>query len=231
MTVNAPPDLNPAQAEACESLDGQLMFLAGPGTGKTRVITYRYLNLLALPGVDTENILVLTFTEKAAREMEQRISTLCQTGYKELLVSTFHAFALRFLKEEGHRLPIPRPFRLAPEVEKWQTMCRVLEASRPAELYRLPRPRDIVPDMLKLLERAKQEMAGPADYRRIATGRVREPRLGSEFHVQVAGLYAAYQDELMKGGMLDFDDTIYWTVRLLESDEEGLQRWRAPVTH
>src|ERR1700730_18276231 len=154
MTVNAPPDLNPAQAEACESLDGQLMFLAGPGTGKTRVITYRYLNLLALPGVDTENILVLTFTEKAAREMEERISTLCQTGYKELLVSTFHAFALRFLKEEGHRLPIPtpRPSPPPPGGEKGHTMCGVLEAPRPEELYRLPRPRDVVPDLLKLLE-------------------------------------------------------------------------------
>jgi DNA helicase II / ATP-dependent DNA helicase PcrA len=231
MTVNAPPDLNPAQAEACQSLDGQLMVLAGPGTGKTRVITYRYLNLLALPSVDTENILVLTFTEKAAREMEERISTLCQTGYKELLVSTFHAFALRFLKEEGHRLPIPRPFRLAPEVEKWQTMCRVLEATRPDELYRLPRPRDVVPELLKLLERAKQEMAGPEDYRRIATDMVHEHRLGSELHVQVAGIYAAYQEELMKGGMLDFDDTIYWTVRLLESDEEVLARWRRQVSH
>jgi len=94
MSVKAPPELNPAQAEACQSLRGQLMVLAGPGTGKTRVITYRYLNLLGLDGVDTENILVLTFTEKAAREMEERISSLCQTGYKELLVSTFHAFAL-----------------------------------------------------------------------------------------------------------------------------------------
>ena len=121
MMVNAPPDLNPAQAEACQSLEGQLMVLAGPGTGKTRVITYRYLNLLALPGVDTDNILVLTFTEKAAREMEERISSLCQTGYKELLVSTFHAFALHFLKEEGHHLPSPRPFRIAPELGQGET--------------------------------------------------------------------------------------------------------------
>jgi len=231
MSVKAPPELNPAQAEACQSLRGQLMVLAGPGTGKTRVITYRYLNLLGLDGVDTENILVLTFTEKAAREMEERISSLCQTGYKELLVSTFHAFALRFLQEEGHRLPIPRPFRIAPEVEKWQSMVRVLEATRPEELYRLPRPRDIVPDLLKLLERAKQEMAGPEDYHRIAGDMVGEHRLGSDVHVQVGAVYATYQEELMKAGMLDFDDTIYWTVRLLESDEEVLQGWRERISH
>ena len=230
MTVRTPTDLNPAQAEACESLRGQLMVLAGPGTGKTRVITYRYLNLLGLSGVDTDNILVLTFTEKAAREMEERISALCQTGYSELLVSTFHAFALRFLQEEGHRLPIPRPFRIAPEVEKWQVMCRVLETMRPDELYRLPRPRDIVPDLLKLLERAKQEMAGPQDYHRIAGDMVHEHRLGSDVHVQVAAVYAAYQDELMKAGMLDFDDTIYWSVRLLETDPEVLGRWRARIS-
>jgi DNA helicase-2/ATP-dependent DNA helicase PcrA len=223
--------LNPRQAEACDVLTGQLLVLAGPGTGKTRVITYRYMNLLAQPGVDTENIVVLTFTDKAAKEMEDRIAQLCQTGYRELMVSTFHAFALRFLREEGHRLPIPRQFRIAAEVERWATMVRVLERLRPDELYRLPRPRDVAPDLLKLLERAKQEMAGPEDYHRIATDMIRERRLGSDLHVQVANLYAAHQEELMGAGLLDFDDTIYWTVRLLESDPEVLARWRARVSH
>src|SRR6202171_6868336 len=110
-------------------------------------------------------------------------------------------------------------------------MCRVLDATRPDELYRLPRPRDVVPELLKLLERAKQEMAGPEDYRRIASDMVHEHRLRSELHLQVAGIYAAYQEELMKGGRLDFDDTIYLTVRLLESDEEVLARWRREVSH
>ncbi|MFN2463188.1 MAG: ATP-dependent helicase [Candidatus Dormibacteria bacterium] len=222
--------LNPEQAEACEYLDGQLMVLAGPGTGKTRVITHRYLNLLN-SGVETENIAVFTFTVKAASEMEHRISTLCQTGFSELYVSTFHAFALRFLQEEGHRLPIPRPFRIAQDVERWQLMCEVLEATRPDELYRLPRPRDVAPDLLKLLERAKQEMAGAQDYHRIAADMVMEHRLGAEMQVQVAGVYAAYQQELTSAGLLDFDDTIYWTVRLLEDDPETLRRWRARLTH
>ena len=225
------PALNPAQAEACAIVDGQLMVLAGPGTGKTRVITHRYRNLLRLPGVDTGNILVLTFTEKAAREMEERIATLCDTGFAEMWVSTFHAFALRFLQAEGHRLPIPRPFRIAPEVEKWRTMCAVLERTRPDELYRLPRPRDIVPELLKLLGRAKQEMAGPDDYHRIATEMVHGHRLGAELQVQVAAVYGAYQEELMRQGMLDFDDTIYWSVRLLEADEGVLARWRERLTH
>ncbi|MGI8608963.1 MAG: ATP-dependent helicase [Candidatus Dormibacteria bacterium] len=222
--------LNPAQAEACEFLQGQMMVLAGPGTGKTRVITHRYLNLLN-SGVDTDNIAVFTFTVKAAGEMEERISTLCKTGFKELYVSTFHAFALRFLQEEGHHLPIPRPFRIAHDVERWQLMCRVLERTRPDQLYRLPRPLDVAPDLLKLIERAKQEMAGPADYRRIASDMVMEARLGAEMQVQVAGVYEAYQDELTQAGLLDFDDTIYWTVRLLESDAAVLERWRRRLTH
>ena len=223
--------LNPEQAQACETLTGQLLVLAGPGTGKTRVITYRYLNLLQLPGVDTDNIAVLTFTDKAAREMEERIATLCQTGYSDLLVSTFHAFALAFLREEGHRLPIPRQFRIAAEVDKWSTMCRVLERLRPDELYRLPRPRDVAPDLLKLLERAKQEMAGPEDYHRIATDMLTEHRLGADLHVQVARVYAEHQEEMAEAGMLDFDDIIYWSVRLLETDAEVRDRWRAKVTH
>jgi DNA helicase-2/ATP-dependent DNA helicase PcrA len=223
--------LNPEQAAACETLTGQLLVLAGPGTGKTRVITYRYMNLLQLPGVDTENIAVLTFTDKAAREMEERIAVLCGTGYRDLMVSTFHAFALAFLREEGHRLPIPRQFRIAAEVDKWSTMCRVLERLRPEELYRLPRPRDVAPDLLKLLERAKQEMAGPDDYHRIATDMVHEHRLGSDLHVQVAALYRAHQEEMAAAGMLDFDDIIYWSVRLLEQDQEVRERWRANVSH
>ncbi|HEV1997683.1 MAG TPA: ATP-dependent DNA helicase, partial [Candidatus Dormibacteraeota bacterium] len=222
--------LNAAQAEACEFLQGQMMVLAGPGTGKTRVITHRYLNLIN-SGVDTDNIAVFTFTVKAAAEMEERISTLCQTGFKELYVSTFHAFALRFLQEEGHRLPIPWPFRIAHDVERWQLMCKVLERTRPDQLYRLPRPRDVAPDLLKLLERAKQEMAGPEDYHRIGADMVMDGRLGAEVHVQVAAIYAAYQDELTQAGLLDFDDTIYWTVRLLEGNPEVLGRWRKRLTH
>ena len=225
--VDAGAALNPRQEDACSTLSGQLMVLAGPGTGKTRVVTYRYLNLLATPGVDTDNIVVLTFTEKAAREMEERIASLCATGYKELWVSTFHAFANRFLRDEGGRLPIPHPFRMAPEVEKWSAMCRVLERLRPTELYRLPRPREVAPDLLKLLERAKQEMAGPQDYMEVAQRHLAGRRLGSDVEVQVAEVYQAYQDDLGSRGFLDFDDTIYWTVRLLESDESVLRRYRA----
>src|SRR5258708_38190277 len=73
-------------------------------------------------------------------------------------------------------------------------------------------------------------MAGPSDYHRIAGDMVHEHRLGSEVHVQVSAVYAAYQDELMKAGMLDFDDTIYWSVRLLETDPEVLGRWRARIS-
>ncbi|MEA2646642.1 MAG: ATP-dependent helicase UvrD/PcrA [Chloroflexota bacterium] len=223
--------LNPAQAEACDHLDGQLLVLAGPGTGKTRVITYRYMNLLARAGVSTENILVLTFTEKAAGEMHDRIAALCETGFSELQVSTFHAFAYRFLREEGHRLPIPRPFRIAQEVEKWQTMCAVLERLRPEGLYRLPRPLDVAPDLLKLIERAKQEMAGPVDYRRIAADMAHQHHLGAELQVEVAKVYEAHQDALLAAGLLDYDDTIYWAVRLLEDDPDALARWRARITH
>ncbi|MFN2464952.1 MAG: ATP-dependent helicase [Candidatus Dormibacteria bacterium] len=229
-TAQAPTGLNAQQQEACDHLSGQLMVLAGPGTGKTRVITHRFLNLLNA-GVGTDSIAVFTFTVKAASEMESRISALCQTGFQELFVSTFHAFALRFLQQEGHRLPIPRPFRIAADVERWQLMCRVLERFRPDQLYRLPRPRDVAPDLLKLLERAKQEMAGPEDYHRIASDMVMERRLGSEVQIQVAAVYAAYQEELTQAGLMDFDDTIYWSVRLLERDPEVLNRWRARLTH
>ena len=229
--AGATADLNPRQSEASNNLNGQLLVLAGPGTGKTRVVTYRYLNLLSQPGVGTDSILVLTFTEKAAQEMHDRIAVLCKTGYSELNVSTFHSFAYRFLREEGRRLPIPRTFRIAQEVERWRTMCAVLTRLRPDDLYRLPRPLDVAPDLLKLIERAKQEMAGPEDYRRIAADMAHQNHLGAELQVEVARVYAAHQEQLMGAGLLDYDDTIYWAVRLLEQDPETLARWRQRVSH
>ncbi|MHB8507759.1 MAG: ATP-dependent helicase [Candidatus Dormibacteria bacterium] len=223
--------LNEAQQQAVDTLGGQLLVLAGPGTGKTRVITHRYRNLLAQPGVGTENVVVLTFTEKAAREMEDRISGLCQTGFSELFVGTFHAFALRLLRDEGRRLPIPQKFDIAADVEQWAVMCEVLERLRPDELYHLPRPRDIALDLIKLLQRAKQEMAGPEDYLRVATAMSAGHQLGSRGHAQVAEVYVAYQQALLGRAMLDFDDIIYWCVRLLEADEDVLARCRARFSH
>ncbi|HEV3231833.1 MAG TPA: ATP-dependent DNA helicase [Candidatus Dormibacteraeota bacterium] len=231
MTATATTErLNPEQLAACTTLTGQLLVLAGPGTGKTRVITHRYRNLLDRPGTGTDNVVVLTFTEKAAREMEDRISTLCETGFAELRVSTFHAFALRFLQENGAGLPIPFPFRLAGDVDRYLTMCEVLERLRPAELYHLPRPRDVVPDLVKLLERAKQEMAGPDEYLAAARELAAGHHLGAEAQGQIAEVYAAHQAAMTERGLLDFDDTIYWTVRLLESDPAVLARSRERFT-
>ena len=223
--------LNQEQEQACTTLTGPLMVLAGPGTGKTRVIAHRYLNLLSQPGVATDNILVLTFTDKAAREMESRIAQLCNTGYTDLWVGTFHAFANRFLRAEGRSLPIPQPFRIASDVDRWDTLGRVLERLRPTELYHLPRPRDIVSPLLKLFERAKQEMSGADEYVDAARGMIEGHELGAELQAQVATVYATYQDELVKQGMLDFDDMVYWSVRLLEKDGAILQRYQAQFEH
>ena len=107
----------------------------------------------------------------------------------------------------------------------------MLERLRPDELYRLPRPRDVAPDLLKLLERAKQEMAGPAEYVEAAHTMQVQHQLGAELQAQVAAVYAAYQDDLVRQGMLDFDDTIYWSVRLLETDGGVLERYRERFAH
>jgi len=161
--IGAGPGLNEAQRRAVAHGTGPLLIVAGAGTGKTRVLVERYRRLRQ-EGIGAERILLLTFTEKAAREVLDRVEREDYLPAGERYVLTYHAFAQRFLQEEGWLCGITRGYRMVSEVRKWELMRDVLFDRRPRRLFHAQRPYERIADLLKLVERLKQELIAPAEF-------------------------------------------------------------------
>src|SRR5256884_3697386 len=206
--------LTQAQRAAVDHAGGPLLIVAGAGTGKTRVVVGRYRRLRQ-DGVPAEQILLLTFTEKAAREVLDRVEQEDYLPAGERFILTYHAFAQRFLQEDGWLCGIPRAFRIISEVRKWELMRDVLLAQRPAHLFHAQRPFERIGELLKLVERAKQELITPSEFRAWAEAHagVDDPVVGAQR--EAAAVYVEYQERMLAEDRLDFDDTIYFSVHLL----------------
>jgi DNA helicase II / ATP-dependent DNA helicase PcrA len=220
--IGAGPGLNEAQRRAVAHGTGPLLIIAGAGTGKTRVLVERYRRLRQ-EGIGAERILLLTFTEKAAREVLDRVEREDYLPAGERYVLTYHAFAQRFLQEEGWLCGITRGYRMVSEVRKWEIMRDVLFQQRPPRLFHAQRPYERVADLLKLVERLKQELISPTEFTAWAGGVAEADDPVVEAQAQAAGVYAAYQERLLAEDRLDFDDTIFYTARLL-ADEPTVAR-------
>jgi len=220
--IGVEQDLNEAQQTAVDHAGGPLLIVAGAGTGKTRVLVERYRRLRQ-EGVAADRILLLTFTDKAAREVLDRVEREDYLRAGERYVLTYHAFAQRFLQEEGWLCGIARGYRMVSEVRKWEIMRDVLFALRPRRLFHAQRPYERIGDLLKLIERAKQELISPAEFTRWAATVTGTDDPALEAQVEAAAVYAAYQDRLLAENRLDFDDTIFYSAQLL-SDEPSVAR-------
>jgi len=214
--IGALRELNAAQEAAVAHDRGPLLILAGAGTGKTRVLVERYRRLRQ-EGVGAQAILLLTFTDKAAREMLDRIERDDELPSAERWVTTYHAFAQQFVQEHGWLCGLPRTFRIASPVRKWELMGEVLRQQRPSLLFHPQRPHDRIWELLKLVERAKQELVGPMEFKAWAESVTPGDDPVEQAQRQAASVFAAYQELLLGQGLLDFDDTIFFSVRILES--------------
>src|SRR5437870_4189889 len=190
--------LTQAQRAAVDHAGGPLLIVAGAGTGKTRVLVERYRRLRQ-EGVPAERILLLTFTEKAAREVLDRVEQEDYLPAGERFVLTYHAFAQRFLQEEGWLGGIPKGFRIVSEVRKWEVMRDVLLGQRPPHLFHAQRPYERIGELLKLVERAKQELVSPMEFRAWADANAGatggDPVLAAQR--EAALVYAEYQERLL----------------------------------
>ncbi|HYM51342.1 MAG TPA: ATP-dependent DNA helicase [Candidatus Limnocylindrales bacterium] len=209
-------DLNAGQRAAVEHGPGPLLILAGAGTGKTRVLVERYRRLRQ-EGVPAEQILLLTFTDKSAREVLERIERDDYLPTAERWVLTYHAFAQQFIQEHGWLCGLPRAFRIASAVRQWELMGAVLRSLQPSTLFHPQRPYDRIAELLKLVERAKQEMIDPASFRAWAATLAVGDDPVERAQREAAEVYATYQAALLDAGLLDFDDTIFYSVRVLET--------------
>lgn len=205
--------LNPRQREAVLSTDGPILILAGAGTGKTRVITHRIAYLIQ-QGVPGSAILAVTFTNKAADEMRERVRTLLEStdaGWSDSRISTFHSFCVRLLRREAPRLGLPRDFAIYDDEEQLAALklaLRDLGADDSGD-----RPRDI----LSRISFAKNHGISP------------ERELSDVFDERsklAARAYQAYENTLRKNGALDFDDLLLRAVEVLRRFEEARTAWQ-----
>ncbi len=231
-------NLNPEQSAAVTHRDGPLMIVAGAGTGKTTVITKRIAYLIEQGLAKPENILALTFTDKAAGEMEERVDCLLPYGYLELSISTFHAFCEKLLREYGVEIGLSRDFHVSSELDAWLLARRNLEKFE-LDYYRpLGNPTKYLRGLLTHFSRAKDAAIDPAGYLSHADGsrdglEETDEEAVSELKrlTELAKGYGTYQSILLENDTLDFGDLLMYTLKLLRERPRVLEALRRRFTY
>ncbi|MHB8871301.1 MAG: ATP-dependent helicase, partial [Candidatus Doudnabacteria bacterium] len=225
-------DLNTAQQSAVNFGDGPLLIIAGAGTGKTTVITRRIAKLIE-SGVKPEEILALTFTEKAATEMEERVDILLPYGYHDLWIHTFHGFCQRVLQQHALDIGISNDFKMLEEIGQWLLVRQNLDQFE-LEYYRtLGNPTKFIKALLKHFSKLKDEEISPEEYLEFAKNTKLDksnPEYDSEEEIvrlnEVAKAYHIYQNLLLQNDSLDFGDLINYTLKLFRTRPKILNLYR-----
>jgi DNA helicase-2/ATP-dependent DNA helicase PcrA len=204
-------DLNPAQREAVLATEGPLLVVAGAGSGKTRVLTYRVAHLINACGVKPNEILAITFTNKAAGEMRERLEGLLGPVARSIWILTFHAACGRILRREAQRLGYRSNFTIYDQADQVRLTKACLE-----ELERDPK-RFVPRGIHAQISAAKNQLVTPADY---------AERVASFYDQTVAEVYDLYQRRLFASNAVDFDDLLMLTVQVLERFPEARERWQ-----
>jgi ATP-dependent DNA helicase Rep len=204
--------LNPAQQEAVQHLDSPLLVLAGAGSGKTRVITHKIAWLVEDYGVKPSQIAAITFTNKAAKEMKERVAKLIGGRAEGLIVSTFHALGVRILRQEAGRIGLKPGFSIldaADTVSLFQELAGNIDKARLRALQ-------------SRISLWKNQLLEPEAALAIAA---------DEIEAAAAQLYAAYERTLRAYQAVDFDDLLRLPVKLFSENDEVAQRWRSRLWH
>jgi DNA helicase-2/ATP-dependent DNA helicase PcrA len=208
--------LNPAQREAVLHVDGPLLVVAGAGSGKTRVLTHRVAHLIRAHGVKPNEILAITFTNKAATEMRERLERILGRTARAIWILTFHAACGRILRREAERLGYRSSFTIYDQADQVRVVKACLE-----ELGKDPKrftPRGIHAQ----ISNAKNQLISPEEYM---------ARVASFWDQTVAEVYELYQRKLYGSNAVDFDDMLMLTVQVLERFPEALDRWQTTFRH
>jgi len=203
--------LNPTQLDAVEHTEGPLLILAGAGSGKTRVLTHRVAYLLEEGLAAPEEVLAITFTNKAAREMKDRVALLVGPDSRRMWVSTFHAFCARILRVHAEKLGYKREFTIYDGADQVRLVKRcIVELGKDPKRFN---PRSFQTQ----ISSAKNVLMAPDDFLRNTEGYIAE---------NVAEVYDLYQRRLYENNAMDFDDLIMQTVALLELFPEVRERYQ-----
>ncbi|MDP2932099.1 MAG: UvrD-helicase domain-containing protein [Chloroflexota bacterium] len=209
-------ELNTAQREAVESIQGPVLIIAGPGSGKTRVITHRIAYLIKVVGVSPHRILAVTFTNKAAREMEARLQRLVGGSVGDLTLGTFHAICARILRRDGKAIGVDPRFVIYDDEDQISLVKRSIQDVGVDPKQYAPRA------IASAISSAKSRMLAPKDY--LSHGR--------SYFEEVSGrVYERYQQLLTESSALDFDDLLVKVVQLFRSNAEILARYQNRYLH
>ncbi|MBM7646620.1 DNA helicase-2/ATP-dependent DNA helicase PcrA [Scopulibacillus daqui] len=203
--------LNPEQKEAVKHSEGPLLIMAGAGSGKTRVLTHRIAYLLIEKQVAPWNVLAITFTNKAAKEMQKRISDLTGPLAEDIWVSTFHSMCVRILRRDIDRIGINRNFSILDTTDQLSVIKQILK-DKNIDPKKFP-PRSL----LGTISSAKNELKTAADFAKTAKGPYEEI---------VRDVYEEYEKRLLKNQSLDFDDLIMTTIDLFKRVPEALSYYQ-----
>ncbi len=208
--MNLLSQLNREQRQAVEIVDGPVLVLAGPGSGKTRVLTYRIAYLLEDIRLPPYNVLAVTFTNKAAREMRGRLEKLVgEEKLRDLTIGTFHAICARFLRRDGEAVGLAPGFVIFDDDDQSKLIQEIIrEQNINDKVYR---PGQV----LGAISKAKNELIGPDEY---------VP--ATYWHEAVGRIYKRYQQKLLENNAVDFDDLLGYTVRLLRDHPNLLAKYQ-----
>ena len=208
--------LNPQQSAAVTHAGGPLLVVAGAGSGKTRVLTRRIAYLMARRNVAPYEILAITFTNKAAGEMKERVGELVGSVAKSMWVSTFHSACVRILRQEANRLGYSNTFSIYDSADS-QRLITIVAKELNLDPKRYP-----ARAFQSVISNAKNELLSPQDYLKAAS---------NQFEQVVADVYTIYQGRLMRANAMDFDDLILKTVEVLQRYPEAKARFRSRFRH
>ncbi|PZE19241.1 DNA helicase PcrA [Paenibacillus xerothermodurans] len=200
--------LNPPQKKAVQTVDGPLLIMAGAGSGKTRVLTHRIAYLIATRKAAPWSILAITFTNKAAREMQERVSTLVGPNGRDIWVSTFHSMCVRILRKDISRIGFTSNFTILDSGDQLSVIKACMK--------------ELNIDTKKFEPKAVQAAMGAAK-NELKTPEMVENKIGDYFDGIVAKVYKLYQKKLKQNNSLDFDDLIMLTIQLFKEVPEVLE--------
>lgn len=207
--------LNPEQERAVKSTEGPLLILAGAGSGKTKTLTHRIAYLLTAKKATTNNILAVTFTNKAAREMRERVANLMgeSADNRSFLpfMGTFHGICVRLLRQDGEFVGVPRNFVIFDEADR---LAAVKQVAKQLMLDDKANPPKLI---ASLISAAKNELVSPSEFNNLGSGPI---------HQAAAKVFPIYEKVLKDNGALDFDDLIVKSVNMLSKNNNIREKWQ-----
>ena len=219
--------LNKAQKEAVDYIKGPLLIVAGAGTGKTTVIASKIAYLIEKKLTEPQEILALTFTDKAAEEMQDRVDSLVALGYADIEIRTFHSFSKKLLEKHAIDIGLSGQFKLLTETAAWLLVRRNLYSFK-LDYYRpLGNPTKHIHELLKHFSKCKDELITPANYLAYATGLAKGNSLNIDEQSrlsEIAHAYQTYNQLLLDNALLDFGDLIVYAHALLSTRKSILEQ-------